>query len=181
MTNWCEQIDTITQNFNSAFGELTADELNEQPLPGKWGIAQHIDHLIVLNNSYLAMIEACRKGTHQPPWLANLGFIPAALGNMLLKAVQPSNPKRTQTFPMWEPRQEAFDADILGQFEQHQVWVKQAITDSKDLLKAGAIISSPANRYIVIKLATVYDILISHEQRHYELAYEVCQSLANSS
>lgn len=47
------------------------------------------------------------------------------------------------------------------------------IKNSEDLLVNGIVISSPANKNIVYKLETAFNIIVTHEQRHFEQAKEV--------
>jgi hypothetical protein len=44
-------------------------------------------------------------------------------------------------------------------------------------LEKGTVISSPANKYIVYKLETAFDIIVAHEERHLEQAKEVLSVL----
>ena len=78
-----------------------------------------------------------------------------------------------KTFPIWEPSISLVRGDILDQFEKHQQELKQLITSSEDLLEKGTVISSPANRMIVYKLETAFDIMVAHEKRHLEQAREI--------
>jgi hypothetical protein len=43
------------------------------------------------------------------------------------------------------------------------------------------VISSPANKNIVYKLETAFDIIVSHEQRHLEQAKEILQLMKNNT
>jgi hypothetical protein len=45
--------------------------------------------------------------------------------------------------------------------------------DDGEFVERDVVISSPANRNIVYKLKTAFDIIMSHEQRHFEQAKEV--------
>ena len=78
-----------------------------------------------------------------------------------------------KTFSIWEPSAIVTNASILEQFEKHQEELKKLITQSMDLVEAGTIISSPANRLIVYKLETAFDIIVTHEQRHFEQAKDL--------
>ncbi len=59
----------------------------------------------------------------------------------------------------------------------HQSNLKELIESSKDLVEAGVVISSPANKNIVYKLEKAFDIIIIHEQRHLEQAKEVLDKI----
>jgi len=62
-------------------------------------------------------------------------------------------------------------------FKNHQEALKQRIKEVDDLVKKGTVISSPANKIIVYKLETAFDIIVTHEQLHLEQAKEILNLL----
>ena len=170
---WTNQIDKITAEFTKEFGNLSAEQLNWKPNEGTWSIAQNIDHLIVINETYYPVIKDVKAGTYTLPFIGKLGFMVNFFGNFILKSIQPENKKRIKTFPIWEPSKSTLPADILMKFEKHQSDLKQLIRGSNDLLDKGVVISSPANKNIVYKLEKAFDIIVAHEQRHFNQAKEV--------
>jgi hypothetical protein len=171
--NWTRNIDQLTEAFKSTFGHLTPEQLNWKPAPQTWSIAENLNHLIVVNETYYPIIDAIRKGTYRTPFTAKFGFMVNFLGKTVLQAVQPDRRVKSKTFPIWEPANSKISGDILSAFEKHQAELKALITGSEDLLKKGTVVSSPANKYIVYKLETAFDIIVAHEQRHLEQAKEV--------
>lgn len=172
-TKWTSQIDQTTNNFKTVFADLNTEQLNWKPDEQTWSIAQNIDHLIVINNTFPPIIKAVRDGHYQLPFLGKLGFMVNFLGKMILGSVQPDRKRKMKTFPIWEPGQSNFPSDILARFEKHQEELKRMIESSNDLLDKGTVISSPANKNIVYKLETAYDIITTHERRHLAQAKEV--------
>lgn len=170
---WTKQIDEITSDFKQSFKALSINQLNWKPNQNTWSIGQNLDHLIVINESYYPVINAIREKTYKLPFIARLNFIVSFLGSTVLKAVQPDRKKRMKTFPIWEPTKSDIKTDIWGRFEKQQTELKTLIQSSLDLLDKGVVISSPANRNIVYRLETAFDIIVSHERRHFEQAMEV--------
>ena len=113
MENWNEQVERNTQRFIETFSGLSFEQLNWKPNSETWSIAQNIDHLIIINNTYFPVIDALRNGTHKPPFLAKLGFIVSLFGRTVLKAVQPNRKKKMKTFPIWEPTKSEIPIGIL--------------------------------------------------------------------
>ena len=169
---WTRKIDEITSAFKKEFGHLSVKRLNWKPNAQTWSIAQNMDHLIVINESYRPILKQVRENKHKLPWIAKLDFIVNFLGKTLLKAVHPDRRRKTKTFSIWEPSATDLGADIIDKFEKHQTELKKLIEASMDLVEKGTIISSPANRNIVYKLETAFDIIVTHEQRHFEQAKE---------
>lgn len=179
ISRWNDDIDRITESFVKTFGELSAEQLNWKPDTETWSIAQNIDHLIVINETYYPVIQSIRDKSYKLPFVGKLGFLVNFIGRFVLRSVQPDRQRRMKTFPVWQPSQSEIPADILKKFQNHQEELKKLILDSKDFLLAGTVISSPVNKNIVYKLETAFDIIVTHEQRHFEQAKEVLQLLKN--
>jgi hypothetical protein len=171
--NWINEIDDVTRNIKQNFLHLNNEQLNWQPNAKTWSIAQNLEHLIVVNETYYPVLTALKVGTYKTPFIAKINFIVSFLGAEVLKAVQPDRKRKMKTFPIWEPGKIKTDEDILKRFEIHQNELKQKIANAKELVEKGIVISSPANRNIVYKLETAFDIIVRHEQRHLEQAKEV--------
>lgn len=181
MKKWTTQLDQITEDFISNFGPLSEEQLNWNPNSKTWSIAQNIDHLIVVNETYYPVLISLKEGTYNTPFISKLGFLVSFLGKTVLDAVKPDRMKKMKTFPIWEPAMSQYKTDLLKQFENHQTELKRKIEESKELIEKGTIISSPANRNIVYKLETAFDIIVSHEQRHLEQAKEVLELLKDNT
>ena len=170
---WEKELNAITSQFKTSFGELSAEELNWKPDTKTWSIAENLDHLIKINESYYPVIRQARQGVLKLPFIAKFSFFTNLFGNLILKSVNPDRKKKIKTFPVWEPSRSQFGTDILPQFEKHQKEFINFLKSTSDLLDKQTIISSPANKTIVYKLETAFDIIVTHEKRHYNQALEV--------
>ena len=167
------QIDLTTEAFRKQFGSLTAEQLNWKPNESQWSIAQNIDHLIVINESYYPIFEKLRSGNLKTPFVGKVGFLVSLFGKLILKGVQPDRKQKMKTFPIWEPSKSEISGNILERFEAHQTSLKDEIQSLSPYIEKRAVIFSPANNRIVYRLDTALDIIISHEKRHLEQAREV--------
>lgn len=170
MKHWITQIDDATDKFQQLFGTLTPEELNWKPNSATWSIAQNIDHLIVINQSYFPILADLKAGKFKPPFIARFGFIVSFLGKMILSTVQPDRKKKIKTFSIWEPSKSTINGNILAEFSKHQEQLKIEIEGAKNLIQQGVVITSPANKNIVYKLETAFDVITTHELRHLEQA-----------
>jgi hypothetical protein len=173
--SWIEALSQITDEFENSFGNLNKQKLNWKPNAGVWSIAQIIEHLIVTNQSYLDLLEKIKSGKHQLPFHARFNFVTSLFGKLLLNAVNPNKKRKLKTFKIWEPEQSEVSNDIVFKFVEQQKKLQEAIKESTELISNGCVISSPANKNIVYKLETAFDIIIAHEQRHLNQAKELNQ------
>lgn len=170
---WVSQLEEITVAFEKDFSGLTEDELNLKPSATQWSIAQNIDHLIVINSTYFPLLKQVHEGTLELPWIAKFNFIVNWMGGIILKSVQPDRRKKMRTFPKWEPAVGHLGPDLIKRFRAHQEDLKQVIEHASTVMANDPVIYSPANKNIVYRLSTAFDIIIAHERRHLEQAREV--------
>jgi hypothetical protein len=170
---WTHDIDEVTAGFRNAFGSLDSAHLNFKRNATTWSIAQNIDHLMAINKTYFTIISEVRERKLKLPWVSKINFLVDLIGKAILNSVQPDNRRKMKTFPVWEPAQSNISGDIVERFARQQEELKKLIGGSKDLLKLKTVISSPANKNIVYKLETAFDIIVAHEKRHLIQATEI--------
>ncbi len=171
--NLTVSIDKVTKDYTKSFVSLTSEELNRRPGRQSWSIGQIIDHIIKVNESYYPVIEQIRMGEYKPPFISRMKFLVSFMGKLILKGVQPDRKRKVKTFPIWEPAESNLPDGILDRFRKHQEDLKELINNSADLIEKGTIISSPANKNIVYTMETAFNIIVTHELRHYNQALEV--------
>jgi hypothetical protein len=179
-SNYLNNIDQITKEFNDSFGSLSDQQLNFKQSPQSWSIAQILHHLIVINSTYFDLPALIRQGQYKTPWLGKVNFIVNFFGKLILDSVQPGQKRKTKTFPVWEPSYSNIDEEILSQFRASQEKLKSFISESQDLVDKGTVISSPANRNVVYKLSTAFEIIVAHERRHLQQAREVLKVIKSN-
>ncbi len=176
---WTTQINEITGLYQGAFADLTPEQINWKPNPAKWSIGQVIDHVITLNETYYPIVEQLKAGTYRKHWLSRLPFLVRWFGKFILDGVEPQRKRKMKTFPLWEPAQSNVPGDIVARFAEHQKQLGKMMADCSPFVLSGAVISSPANRNIVYKLGTAFDIILAHERRHLNQALEVLEWMKN--
>ncbi|MDN3670292.1 DinB family protein [Echinicola jeungdonensis] len=177
--NWQQDIQEITASFKDSFQSLDVETLHMKPDAKTWSIAENIQHLIVLNESYFPIFRQLEKGNYSKPFIGNFGFLTKALGKMILKSVAPENHKKFKTLPIWIPSKYEVpeNKELLDQFEKHQKNLSRWIGQLKPFLENKQVIHSPANRLIAYPLELAINIIISHEKRHYNQAFHLLEEI----
>jgi hypothetical protein len=177
LTYWHREIENIANDFVNRFGTLSTEELNWKPNSQSWSIAQNIDHLIRVNETYFLIVAAIENDNYKVPFIARFSFVTNFFGKFILKVVEPERRKKIKTFSIWQPRIENIHGDIVNKFVSHQQELKNFLDNCQYLIEKQTVISSPANRNIVYKLSAAFDIIIAHEKRHFNQAAEVLKLL----
>jgi hypothetical protein len=180
INQFVQDIDQVTELCKAKFQDLTQDQLNWSIDSNTWSIAQNLDHLIIINESYYPVFQSIKTGTHQVSFLAKIPFMVKWFGKMILNSVKPENTNKTKTFPSWEPEGNMYEKDIVHRFIGHQETLKKEINDMVPYLDKGLIIASPINAYIVYSLDKALEIIIEHEKRHIKQAIDVLNTLPST-
>jgi hypothetical protein len=160
-----QQLDAITKEMQDSFGKKNHEELNWKSNPDRWSIAQNLDHLIRINETYFPIFEALKNGTYSPPFLGKFRFITSFFGNMIYKMSLPEHTKPIKTMSIWEPSKSEIH-DVIQAFVQHQEQLKKNISGLEGCIASGSVIASPANPMIVYTLEQALNIIVVHEKRH---------------
>lgn len=170
-------IESELQKLTAAYTEvckgLTASQLNWKPNAATWSLAQIVDHIIKVNETYYPVVEQLRAGTYQVPFIGRFSLATNFFGNLIFGSVEPQRKRKIKTFPIWEPQTSDIRPDILEVFAKHQADFARFVRGCDDLVASGVVISSPANRVIVYRLEKAFEIIVAHEWRHLEQAKEV--------
>lgn len=172
---WMSEIKRNTERFKDEFSSLSGDKLLYKPSANSWSIAENIQHLIKVNQSYFPVFSQLLSHSYRPPWSGRFRFINKLFGNLILKSVSEDRKKKIKTFPLWLPDQLPPAEGILSRFESHQQELIGWIQNLEPYVGKTTIINSPANKIISYTLDDAIEIIIMHEKRHLNQAIEVKQ------
>ncbi|MEX1212544.1 MAG: DinB family protein [Balneolaceae bacterium] len=177
MEKWCRLIDGVTRQAEDEFGRFDPEMLIRRPEPDKWSVAENLDHLKKFNDSYLPQIEAMVAGSYNRPLLSRIPGLSSAMKGMLHHFVKPDTTRKMGTFPLWEPENSLQGGDVLRRFKEHQEKLKEMIHIAVPFMERGAVVHSPATRWIVYDLKGAFDMIVDHEKRHLKQAKRALKSL----
>lgn len=171
-----QQLRSINEQVQKSFGKLSPEVLNWKPNSDKWSIAEVLEHLNVVGRSYFEIFDKLLSGSrYKTPWLFSLIPFVRLNEKMILKGVSADRRKKMKTFDLWQPDVSNISGNIPDEFQDVQEKLLRYYEDLDAQIKARKKISSPANRMIVYRLDTAFDIIIEHEKRHFNQASEVLE------
>jgi hypothetical protein len=168
--SWKEQVNQVSKEVQAEFGDLSNVQIYIRTEPNKWSVAENLQHLIQVNESYFPIFERLEKETFQHAFIGKFEFFRNLFGNMIYQSVADGGKKKVKTFPLWEPKFNDKDEDVIEKFLQHQETLKNWIEILQPWIEKDAVIHSPANKIIVYTLPKALDIIVAHERRHLEQA-----------
>ncbi|MFV1884370.1 MAG: DinB family protein [Balneola sp.] len=172
-----KQIEENTELFTSGLNRLNASELNWKPNLETWSIAQNLEHLIQINITYGEVFTSLEKGTLRLPFYGKVSAVASLFGKLILDAVEPERTKKTKTFTVWEPGKSQLPYSIVDDFRASQNKLKQHVSKLNSHIEKKTILHTPLSKWITIPADTAFEIIITHQRRHYNQVKEVLNLL----
>ncbi|PSL07392.1 DinB family protein [Cecembia rubra] len=177
LKEWIIELDKLSEEIREVFGGLDNKILFTKPDSKSWSIAENLDHLIKVNSSYFPIFRQLIDQTFVGAFIGKFKFFTKLFGNMIYTSVSDGGKKKIRTFPLWEPRINEGENDIIEKFLDHQEELKNWIKELEPYIEKETIIHSPANKLIVYSLPQAMDIVIAHEKRHLNQALAVLEKI----
>ena len=164
--------ESVLRDFDT-FKSLSEDQINWKPAESSWSIAECVDHLAVTNKLYLNEIEKqfgvkqikadCSKTEVKHKWLCKF----------IINGVDPTNIKKSKTFPVFMPSMSKYRKDVFEYFFDLQNNLINLVSSAKDLDLNKYVMSSPAAKIIKENFCDVLEIIRLHDRRHFNQAEKV--------
>jgi hypothetical protein len=165
----------IARETQTTFGGLDARQLNWQPGPAQWSVAQCFDHLLKVNRMMFQSAEEALDDTRPRTIWQRLPLLPGVLGRMMIRSQAPGS-ERKFTAPAKAQASSNIATDIIQRFvEQHRdavTWVQSL--DDRDA--AGTIMTSPFLKVFTYSVLDGCRLVVAHDRRHFEQARRVMLS-----
>lgn len=149
---------------------ISPDILLQNPAPGKWSIAQCLEHLNGYGHFYLPRLEAAIDKGEQQKLIPPAGFKSSRIGNYFTNLMKPKedgslkskmrSPKEHRPAPALDPTQVL--AEALRQQQQMITLLKRAEKVDIQHLKVPTSLS----KLIRLSAGDTFRFLVAHEQRH---------------
>ena len=142
---------------------LSAEQLNWQPAPGSWCVAECIQHLVQANREYLPPIEAALRGKPEAP-VAEV--TPGWFGRWFIRAyIDPVTQKRKGAAPA-KIRVRTVEPDILDVFLRTNEVVREAVRQAAPYDVNHIRFVNPFFPLIRFTVGTGFEIIWRHQRRH---------------
>jgi len=169
------EANTIINEAQRGFGNLTGQQLNWKPSAEQWSVAQCFDHLVTANEAYFSTFEKVLSGEKENTFWESLPWLPSVWGKLVIKAVAPETTRKRKNPKIFHPSSSNIDEDIIRRFidQQNEIVRYMKATEGMDLDKI--TISSPVSNVITYSLMDAYRIIVAHEKRHFLQALRVLE------
>ena len=148
--------------------QIPEGEMLQQPQPGKWSIAQVLEHLNGYNRYYLTEMEKALQGNRVSVAAV---FKPGFIGNYFTNLMQPKE-DGTIAKKMSAPTEYNFGPDldaakVLNEFISGQQKLIILFDKARKADIGGLKVPISISRWIKLKLGDSFRFLVAHQLRHF--------------
>jgi hypothetical protein len=168
--------ESAARDAESAFGHLSAEQLNWKPDPQRWSIAQCLQHLITSNDMMLSKAQAALEGSSATLW-QGLSPLSGLFGRLLISSQGPIVGRKYMTSKEATPASSGLPADIVRRFADREHQLASWMRGVREEEAARAIMASPFVRFITYSVFDCCRLIAAHDQRHLGQARRVMESI----
>jgi hypothetical protein len=158
------------------------DALLIPPVPGKWSVAQILEHLNSYGRIYLPQIDKAISSSQskREAWF-NSGY----LGNYFTNMMKPKDvfdvKNKMKAFKAHTPENKLNPGKVLDEFVEQQHKLLQLLEMAKQKSLNSIRIPLSVTKLIKLKLGDTFRFLIGHEQRHFVQARNAIKTIGLST
>jgi hypothetical protein len=163
--DYLRQFEDATSTAQHVVEGLTDEQLQWQPGPDRWSIAECFSHMNVTADKYYPPIDKSMRLARERGLLGQGPYRHGFLMNKFIRMLEPP-PRRSFKAPRpFAPRSRAVE-DEIPNFFSHQDAIKNRVREANGLDLARVKMVSPITRLLRMTLGQSFALLAAHERRH---------------
>jgi hypothetical protein len=176
LQDWKREFESIKHEAQDLVAGLTQTQFTWHPEPGRWSVAECLDHLNVIGYQLLPKmdeaIQAARTRGLQGSGPYELGWI----GRWFRDSQEPPVRRKFRTVKSYAPKPVRTQDEVVPPFLNLQDEIIGRLEQADGLDLARIRLSSPAMKLLRMNLAAWFAGTASHERRHLWQAQQVKES-----
>lgn len=148
--------------------------------PGRWSVAECLDHLAVANRVYLAAMSGPAEDARAKRRMRRGPARPGILGGLFVRSLEPPVRVKTPNPRLIVPRTSPPLDDAFRAFLASQEQVRAFVRKVADLDLAGVMFPNPFIGGLRWSLATGLHVIPAHDRRHLWQAWNVRRARSKS-
>lgn len=172
MNELISELQKISADAQTAFGDFTPERINWKSAAESWSVGQCFEHLIKTNELFYDDLDEIADGKHKHSLLESFSPLSGIFGKLLIGSLQKDERKFKVPTQKIAPPSE-IDPNIVEIFAAHQSELigKIKLIETADLNKIK--VTSPFMKLITYKLTDGLQVIVEHEKRHLRQAARV--------
>lgn len=167
------QFEAIKEDARALLANLTDKQFNWRSAPGRWSIAECIDHLRASGAPMLPRIAKVMEQARTDGVFSRGPFRHSFLGNLFVRYLEPPPRFKSKAPKILVPTPDRPMAELVPEFMTLQDQLQRRIHEANGIDLARVKIVSPITKLVKLSLGQWFALLAAHERRHLWQARQV--------
>jgi hypothetical protein len=159
---------------------LSESELAWRSDPGRWSIAENLQHLRQTTELYIPAVDQSIVGARARNLLSAGPFSPGLFGRLFVWYLEPPPKLKSPAPKVIRPILEGRASDVLPRFLESQQQMVQRLQSASGLDLAAARVISPLSSIVKMNLLAMFMVWTAHSRRHIWQAKRVRHLLSDT-
>jgi len=165
----------LLSECENSIKRLSKNQLNYKMDEGKWSIAQILDHLVIVNKSYLERSNEVIRSLDTRNFNTPIKFKSEYSGNMIINLISAENKIKTKTIDDFLPEVDVYEINVKHEFCETLRNIKKFIDKIGDFDINKGKVKFVKDNFIKINLGDVAKIVLVHIERHFDQINEIME------
>jgi hypothetical protein len=160
------QLDAAERAAAAVAADLDDGQINWQPSPAVWSIAQCLDHLNAASRVYLAPMRAAEADARRRGWRRRGPIQSGWPSRWFIRQLEPPPRIRMKAPGKIAPAPRAAKSELTGELARQQAQVRELLFAAADLDLNRARFRNPFIAGIRFSLGAGFLVIAAHQRRH---------------
>lgn len=165
--------DEAREKVNANFLSLSLAQLNWQPSPDKWSIAQCLHHLIVADSCYFPDLKAILEDTYKMTFWEKYSPLTSMWGGIMIRNLKEEVGFKMKAPGIIQPASSNMPLETVQRYTDNLDIFLNYISQCNKIDIDKVIINSPLLSLVTYSLRDAFQFLVQHEHRHINQAIRV--------
>lgn len=167
------QLHRLTSSVEVLVKSLDDVQMNWTPAPGRWSIAQCLEHLTLSNQRYRKVMEEAIAHARQDNLYSSGPYRHGWVGEKFIKNLEPGAGFKVKTSKAATPVVQLASEKVLQDFFAENRTLVALATQANGLDLGRIRVTSPFLKLLKVSLGQAFRVITAHERRHLEQARTV--------
>lgn len=173
LRDYFDQFEAIKRDADRLVQGVTPVQLGWRAEPGRWSIAECLEHLVMTGSAYLPEIDRAIERARAQGWRGTGRSRPTVVERWILRSTEPPPRVRLKAMRGIAPKPDAVHELVVPRFFAVQEQLQQRLERANGLDLARSRVVSPLARLLRFRLGFTFAFLLAHERRHLWQAWRV--------
>jgi DinB superfamily len=173
LADYATQISRIRDDARKLTSNLSDAQMNWRTHPGRWSIAQCLQHIVLGHQAYLVPIDTAIKQAREQQLFSSGPFKYGWFGNWFARSLDAPPKFKMKNPKVITPSTDLAGRKVVADFDRVHEELLRRVYEANGIDLRRAKMTSPFLRLLRLSLGQAFAVLTAHGRRHVWQAWQV--------